>query len=75
MSERRDSLVRVWLDLRKGHRTMSDEGLEKDRMTPHAIEEYNDRMGHPMRIDLGVSAVESRAGQYMRRLRRGRWGT
>lgn len=66
----RDHLVNAWLGVRKGHRTMSDEGLEKDRMRPSAIAAYNESQGWPMRVSLGVSALESRAGQYMRRLRR-----
>lgn len=66
----RVDLIRAWEALHKGHQTMSDEGLEKDRMRPADIAAYNELHGWQLRTDLGVSALESRAGQYMRRLRR-----
>jgi hypothetical protein len=74
----RADLVLLWEDLHRGHRTLSDEGYPKDRMLPSEIETLNVTLreqgillpGEVSRTDQGVSAQESRAGQYMRRLRR-----
>jgi hypothetical protein len=59
----REHLIWMWSAHRRyGRRTVSDEGLDKDRCRVRDLP--------PGRDLLPLTPVETRAGQYMRRLRR-----